>query len=30
MKAIFKAIGAVMIGVACAALPMVVFLLGGQ
>ena len=30
MKAILKAIGAVLIGIACAALPMLVFLLGGE
>jgi hypothetical protein len=30
MKASFKAIGAVLIGVACVALPMLVFLLGGE
>ena len=30
MKAILKAIVAVLIGIACAALPMLVFLLGGE
>jgi hypothetical protein len=30
MKAILNAIGAVLIGIACAALPMLVFLLGGE
>ena len=30
MKAILKAIGAVLIGVACVALPILIFLLGGE